>query len=311
MTSTSPASPPPPAPPARVRIAAHAKANLLLRVLARETSGFHSIETLFTLLDLADELVVERIASGIQLDVRGADTGPTEENLAYRAAALMLDATGRRFGVRIALTKEVPVQAGLGGGSSDAAATLHAVNALAQNAVPRHEILQYAARLGSDVPFFASGVPFALAWGRGERMFRLPAPPPAPALLLVPSTGVSTKDAYERMDAARLHETRRGAVVLEAEALSTWGGIGRLGGNDFESVIFGDRPDLKSAFEKLAEAGPLTARLSGSGSALIAIFRNEASRQAAEQQLAGGGYRLIRTATRAHPAPGPETNVEY
>lgn len=289
----------------RVRIAAHAKANLFLRVLARETSGFHAIETLFTLLELADELVVERIGSGIELDVQGADTGSTEDNLAYRAAALMLEATGRRFGVRIALTKSIPVQAGLGGGSSDGAAALHAVNALAQQAVPRHEILQYAARLGSDVPFFASGAPFALAWGRGERIFRLPAPPQAPALLLVPPTRVRTKDAYERVDAGRLPEARRGAVVLDADALTTWGGIGRLGGNDFESVVFGDHPDLKVAFERLAETGPLAVRLSGSGSALIAVYRNEASREAAELRLSGGDYRLVRTATRAQAAPGP------
>lgn len=303
MTAAASTSPPP---PARVRIAAHAKANLLLRVLARETSGFHSIETLFTLLELADDLVVARIASGIELEVRGADTGPAEDNLAYRAAALMLEATGRRFGVRIALTKQVPVQAGLGGGSSDAAATLHAVNALAAHAVPRHEILQFAARLGSDVPFFASGAPFAVAWGRGERMFRLPPPPPAPALLLVPPTGVSTQDAYERIDAVRLHEARRGAVVLDADALLTWGGIGRLGGNDFESIVFGDQPEFKAAFERLAETGPLAVRLSGSGSALIAVYRNQAGREAAEQRLAGGDYRLIRTATRAQAAPGPQ-----
>lgn len=292
--------------PDRIRIAAHAKANLFLRILARDTSGFHTIETLFTLLELADELVVQRIAQGIELEVHGADTGPTEDNLAYRAAALMLEATGRRFGVRIALTKNIPVQAGLGGGSSDAAATLHAVNALAADAVPRHEILQYAARLGSDVPFFASGAPFALAWGRGERLFRLPVPPSAPALLLVPPTGVSTKEAYERIDAARLHEARRGAIVLDADALTTWGGIGRLGGNDFEPVIFGDHPDLKAAFERLAETGPLAVRLSGSGSAMIAVYRNEASREAAELRLSGGDYRLIRTATRAPAAPGPE-----
>lgn len=290
----------------RVRIAAHAKTNLFLRILAREASGYHGIETLFTLLELADELVVQRIAQGIELEVSGTDTGPTEDNLAYRAAALLLEATGRRFGVRIALTKRIPVQAGLGGGSSDAAATLHAVNALAQQAVPRHEILQYAARLGSDVPFFASGAPFALAWGRGERLFRLAPPPAAPVLLLIPPTGVGTKEAYERLDAAQLHEGRRGAIVLDADALTTWGGIGRLGGNDFESVIFGDHPELKAAFERLAETGPLAVRLSGSGSALIAVYRNEASRGAAEQRLAGGGYRLLRTETRAQAARGPE-----
>lgn len=291
-----------------VRISAHAKANLLLRVLSRETSGFHNIETLFTLLELADELVVQRIAAGITLEVHGADTGPAEDNLAYRAARLMLDATGRRFGVHIAITKEIPVQAGLGGGSSDAAATLHAVNALAAHAVPRDEILQYAARLGSDVPFFASGAPLALAWGRGERLFRLAPPAPAPVLLLIPPRGVSTGDAYERLDAARLHESRRGAIVLDADALTRWGSVGRLGGNDFESVIFGAYPDLRAAFERLAETGPLVVRLCGSGSALIAIYRSEATREAAELRLAGGAYRLVSTATRAQGAPGAESS---
>jgi 4-diphosphocytidyl-2-C-methyl-D-erythritol kinase len=293
------------APPARVRISAHAKANLFLRVLAREASGFHTIETLFTLLDLADELVIERTDQGVALEVEGADTGPTQENLAYRAAGLMLEATGGRFGVGIKLIKRIPVQAGLGGGSSDAAATLHAVNALAGQVVPRHEVLQHAARLGSDVPFLASGAPFALGWGRGERLFRLPAPPAMPALLLVPSVGVSTAEAYGELDAARRNQ-RRGAILLDSDAFTTWGGIGRLGGNDFEPVVFGRYPELKAAFERLAETGPLTVRLSGSGSALIAIYRNEDSRTAAEQRLAGGSYRVARTMTRQEPAPGPE-----
>src|SRR3989440_11142291 len=93
----------------------------------------------------------------------------------------MLDATGHPFGVAIELTKRTPVRAGLGGGSSDAAATLHAVNALAGDVVPRPELLHFAARLGADVAFFASGAPAAVAWGRGERLVRLPPPPPAPA----------------------------------------------------------------------------------------------------------------------------------
>ena len=102
----------------RVRIAAHAKANLTLRILDREPSGYHNLETLFSLLELHDVLEVERIESGIEFSARGADTGPEHQNLAYRAADLVLDATGRKFGVKIALTKSIPVQAGLGGGSS-------------------------------------------------------------------------------------------------------------------------------------------------------------------------------------------------
>lgn len=290
----------------RVRIVAHAKANLFLRVLARETGGFHAIETLFTLLELRDELVIERIGQGVELAVEGADTGPVEENLAYRAAALMLEVTGKHFGVRIALTKRIPVQAGLGGGSSDAAATLHAVNHLAQNAVPRHEVLQLASRLGSDVPFFASGAPFALAWGRGERLFRLTPPRSAPALLVVPSFRVSTPDAYQRLDAAQSNDLRRGAVALDPEAFASWGAVGRLGGNDFESIVFGFRPELKAAFERLAGTGPLLARMSGSGSALIAVYRDPEQRDAAALALGERDHRLITTWTRAVAAPGPE-----
>src|SRR5881296_3649604 len=178
-----------------VRIAAHAKINLFLRILARESSGFHQIETAFALLELADELHVRRTDSGVTLEVNGPDLGPADENLAVRAARAVLDATGNRFGVAITLTKRIPVRAGLGGGSSDAAATLHAVNALAGDAVPRHELLHFAARLGADVPFFASGAPLAVAWGRGERLFRLAPLPAAPVLIAVPKIAIATADA--------------------------------------------------------------------------------------------------------------------
>jgi 4-diphosphocytidyl-2-C-methyl-D-erythritol kinase len=285
-------------PPDRLTASAHAKANLLLRILARETSGYHQLETLFTLLELADELVVERMASGIELTVEGAETGPVESNLAYRAAAMVLDATGRTFGVRMHLTKRIPVGAGLGGGSADGAAALHAVNALAGNAVPRPEILQFAARLGSDVPFLASGAPLALAWGRGERMFRLPPPPSAPALLAVPPFGVNTGKAYELLSQGRDWSQGRGSVVLELDALSTWGGVARLGGNDFEVPVFGKEPGLRDLFERLCQTRPLLARLSGSGSALIAVYRTERDRDGAAVEIGERDHTLIATATR-------------
>src|SRR5881296_437433 len=191
-----------------VRIAAHAKINLFLRILARESSGFHQIETAFALLELADELHVRRTDSGVTLEVNGPDLGPADENLAVRAARAVLDTTGHRFGVAIELTKRIPVRAGLGGGSSDAAAALHAVNALAGGLVPRHELLHFAARLGADVAFFAGGAPAALAWGRGERLFRLTPPPAAPALVAVPppSLAVATPDAYRWWDDMRSEE---------------------------------------------------------------------------------------------------------
>ena len=291
-----------------LRIAAHAKINLFLRILARETSGYHQIETAFALLELADELEVRRTDAGVTLDVEegGPDVGPADENLAVRAARMVLDATGNRFGVTIKLRKRIPVRAGLGGGSSDGAAALLAVNALAGNAVPRHELLHFAARLGADVAFFATGAPLAVAWGRGERQFRLPAPPSHPALIAVPPISVATPDAYGWWDEQHTSPAARGPVTLDAEALSTWGSIGRLGGNDFESVVFGKHPELRALYERLAETGPAWVRLCGSGSAVAAIYKKESERDDAKQRLGTSRQTLIVTATRAAPASPPQ-----
>ena len=295
---------------AAVRIAAHAKINLFLRILARDGSGYHQIETAFALLELADELEVQRVDSGVALEVDGPDLGPVADNLAVRAARLVLEATGNRFGVALRLTKRIPVRAGLGGGSSDAAAALHAVNALVGNAVPRHELLHLAARLGADVAFCASGAPLALGWGRGERLFRLPAPPSAPVLVAVPSVAVATPDAYRWWDDANPTPVSRGPVALDAEALATWGSIGRLGGNDFESPVFAKHPELRALYERLAGTGPVWVRLCGSGSAVAAVYKKERERDDAAQQLSPKDARIIVTATRAASAPGPEPTGE-
>ncbi|HEY3280424.1 MAG TPA: 4-(cytidine 5'-diphospho)-2-C-methyl-D-erythritol kinase [Gemmatimonadales bacterium] len=292
--------------PSAVRIAAHAKVNLFLRILAADTTGYHQLETAFALLELADELEVRRIATGVTLDVDGPDLGPAQQNLAVRAARAVLEATGNRFGVALHLVKRIPARAGLGGGSSDAAAALHAVNALAGTAVPRHELLQLAARLGADVPFFASGAPLALAWGRGERLFRLNPPPTAPALVAVPPVSIATPDAYRWWDEANPTPAARGPVALDADALATWGSIGRLGGNDFESPVFGKHPELRALYERLAGTGPVWVRLCGSGSAVAAVYKKESERDDAAQRMSPKECRVIATATRAAVAPGPD-----
>jgi 4-diphosphocytidyl-2-C-methyl-D-erythritol kinase len=289
-----------------LRVMAHAKVNLFLRILARESSGFHQIETAFSLLELADELVVQRTNDGVKLQVEGPDLGPVEDNLAVRAARMILDATGNRFGVAITLIKRIPVRAGLGGGSSDAAAALHTVNALAGNAVPRQELLHFATRLGADVAFFASGAPLAVAWGRGERQFRVTAPASLPALIALPPVQVSTPDAYQWWDERNPSPPSRGPVTLDAEALSSWGSIGRLGGNDFEATVFGKHPELRALYERMAQTAPLWVRMCGSGSAVAAVYKKEGDRDDAMQRLGEKHQQLIRTATRASAAPAPE-----
>jgi 4-diphosphocytidyl-2-C-methyl-D-erythritol kinase len=180
------------------------------------------------------------------------------------------------------------------------------VNALAGNAVPRHELLHLAARLGADVAFFASGAPLALGWGRGERLFRLPAPASAPALVAVPAIAVATPDAYRWWDDANPTLVARGPVILDAEALATWGSIGRLGGNDFESPVFGKHPELRALYEKLAGTGPVWVRLCGSGSAVAAVYKKESERNDAAGRLGERQHQLIRTVTRADVASGPQ-----
>jgi 4-diphosphocytidyl-2-C-methyl-D-erythritol kinase len=282
----------------RVERSCPAKVNLLLRVLAREDDGWHSLETVFCRLDLADTLVVERTASGIALEVDGAPCGPAEENLAWRAADAVLEATGRRFGVRMHLTKRIPVGAGLGGGSSDAAQALLGVNALAGDAMPRSELLHTAARLGADVPFLLSGAPVALAWGHGTRMLALPPLPERPLLLLVPGEGVATAEAYRWLDGMRAAPVRRGSTLLDPGVLGSWGDLARISGNDFEAPVFAERPAIRAAFGALAETHPMLCRMTGSGSALLAAYRTDADRDAAMGMLGGRHGRTIAAVNR-------------
>lgn len=292
---------------AAVRVRAHAKLNLFLRVLAREADGFHGLETLFCLVDLADELVAERRdGHDVTIEVEGADVGSPADNLALRGAAAVLGSTRDRFGVHLTLRKRIPTRAGLGGGSSDAAAALLAVNRLAGDAIPRHELLQLGAKLGSDVPFFLSGAPLALAWGHGDRLLRLPSLPVAPALLLTPPVPISTPAAFTWVDEARQSMGRRGAVALDLDALSTWGDIGRMAGNDFESVVFGREQAVRAAFEALVGTRPLVCRMSGSGSAIFAIYRSERDREDAQMMLGRKHGTLTPVVTLSSPPPGPE-----
>ena len=294
-----------------VAVSALAKLNLFLRILSRSEDGYHGLETLLCLISLSDTIRAERRdGRGVTIEVDGPDLGPTEQNLAVRAAAKVLESTGNRFAVHLVLSKRIPVRAGLGGGSSDAAAALLAVNHLAGNVVPRHELLQFAAQVGSDVPFFLTGAPLALAWSRGERLMRLPPLPRSPALLLTPPVPIATADAFAWVDKAGGGLWRRGAVALDLGALAQWGDIGRMAGNDFESPVFGRHSEVRAAFEALVTTRPLVCRMSGSGSTLFAIYRSDRDREDAAMMLGRkhGKITLVETlasnAPALEPAPG-------
>lgn len=280
-----------------VTVQAHAKLNLFLRVLSKDDDGYHSLETLFCRIALADELTAARTASGISIEVAGAEVGPAGDNLAVRAAEMAMGALRSKFGVHLKLVKNIPVGGGLAGGSADAAAALEAVNALAGNAIPRAELLQFASRLGSDVAFCFSGASLALGWGRGERMMVLPALPPAPVLLLVPPVAIKTAEAYGWIAEARRTQGRRGPVTMNLETLGSWGNIGRLAGNDFESPVFARVPAVRTAFEAVVGTKPLVCRMSGSGSTIFGVYRSARDRDDAVMMLGRKLGRVIATET--------------
>jgi 4-diphosphocytidyl-2-C-methyl-D-erythritol kinase len=285
--------------PDTVVVDAGAKVNLLLRVLALERDGFHGVETLLCRIQLADRLELERRPGkgDVTSDVTGADAGPASQNLAVRAADAVLAATGRRFSLHISLEKRIPIAAGLGGGSADAAAALDAANQLAGNAIPRSELMHLASRLGADVPFLLSGAPLALGWGHGDRLLRLPPLPRAPLLLLVPPATVATAAAYRWIDQGRDAAGPRGALALDLDALGRWSDVARMAGNDFESAVFGREPTVREAFEAMARTGPLLCRMSGSGSAIFGVYRSPGDRDDAAMMLGRKFGRVIPTET--------------
>lgn len=279
-----------------MRIEAHAKLNLRLVVLAREASGFHQIETIVCRIALADEIVVEHTAKkGLALDVVGADVGPAADNLVVRAAHAYCDAAAIAPAFAIALHKRIPSGAGLGGGSSDAAATLRALDAMHADRLGTVRLLDLAAGLGSDVPFFVADAPLALAWGRGQRLLTHAGPGAAPALVVMPHTTVATADAYARLSAV-LDDAPR-AAHLGADALGSWNALARVACNDFERIVLPDVSALTPALALLRSHGALIAQLTGSGAAIFAVFDSAHARDEVAHQLerVDPDLRLFRT----------------
>jgi 4-diphosphocytidyl-2-C-methyl-D-erythritol kinase len=252
------------------RVAAQAKLNLGLRILARERSGYHEIETLFARIALADTVTVRPGDEVRSLVVHGLASGAERENLAYLAAAAYSEATGWPGGFKIEIEKRIPVGGGLGGGSADAGAVLRALNALAPHPVSHAELLRIALTIGSDVPYLTTTEPFALAWGRGERMLSLPALPERTVLLVLPGFAVSTADAFGWIVSSRPVDVLSPRLVSVAE-LTSWETLQPHVVNDFEPVVCERYPDAASTLAQLRAAGATIAGMSGSGSTMFGV----------------------------------------
>jgi len=285
-----------------VQVSAAAKVNLRLRILAREATGFHQLETIFLRLELADVVRVHR-ARGHSLDVSGgvnaAALGPVEQNLAWRAARAYADASGMTDGWSIELEKRIPVGGGLGGGSADAGAVLRALDAMSPAPMGEGRLLGIAATLGADVPFLASTHACALGWGRGDRLLALQAPPARSVVLLVPAFGVNTAEAYGWLSSHPRSMAPEETGVLDPALLATWAGIAAVATNDFETVVSAHHPVLASLVESLAAAGCAPAMLSGSGSVVFGVLPDGVSQAPRVDEPCV--TLLTRSATRVEP----------
>jgi 4-diphosphocytidyl-2-C-methyl-D-erythritol kinase len=266
------------------RVAAQAKINLHLRVFDRDASGYHSIETVFQRIETSDWLTLRITGGQRTLDVmsalatEGPDLGPPETNLAYRAAEAYAEAADWPPGFDIQLTKWIPVGAGLGGGSADAAGVLRLLNFLALRPMPAQRLHSIAAELGSDVPFLLSDEVMAIGTGRGEQILPLPQLQRRHVLLAVPHFAVSTKEAYSWLDDDRVAGLipNPGAQKLEDPSeFSNWNALAAFARNDFLEPVTRHYPALAGILGALRETGPVFASMTGSGSALFGIYEIE------------------------------------
>jgi len=248
-------------------------------------------------IDLMDaiRISVDEEAQGISLHCKDPSVPKNQENLVYRAADLILRKAGRTIGLDIELTKQIPMGAGLGGGSSDAAATIAGVVYVLGLKWSVPEMARLGAQLGSDVPFFFFG-PTALVQGCGEDVRSISLVGEQWIVLIFPGFPIETKWAYERLAASRgerLPLLSDHLVKLGTEQPLSWNALLPWVKNDFEQPLFAAFPCLKQIQEELLCAGALKALVSGSGATVFGVFPDETTAKQAKQALEGQSGRLV------------------
>jgi 4-diphosphocytidyl-2-C-methyl-D-erythritol kinase len=261
----------------RLELFAPAKINLGLEILRRRTDGFHDLNTVFAALAFGDTVgLAPRTDDAITCAVSGAELPLDQSNLAVRAGRLLQEAIGTDRGLDIVIEKRIPMGAGLGGGSSDAAAVLIGAPVVWNLEIRRERLLELALDLGSDVPFFLSGG-LVVAGSRGERLERIDVEAPWFVLLVNPGIHVSTPEAFAAV--SRTGERRASDL---ATALADPRSMRATVVNDFEAAVFAAHPQLAVIKRELYAAGAFFALMSGSGSTMYGLFEE---RSGAERAL--------------------------
>jgi 4-diphosphocytidyl-2-C-methyl-D-erythritol kinase len=302
-------------PAIRVRVPSFAKLNLDLRVGNKRADGYHELRTVFQTISLKDDLTIE-FERARKTEILLESSVEIPDNLVVRAAKAVFEHLRLTARVRFALRKQIPMGAGLGGGSSNAAAVLMSLPALAGKPVPATELAQLGAELGSDVPFFLCGGT-VLGLGRGTELYPLPDLPALPTLVVSSGVHISTAQAYRalRRDAERgaefgvlpnvtnaLTSLVASHILREFQAV-VWGlSACRLAQvplkNDFEQVTFPEHPELQQLVRKLRRLGAKPALMTGSGSAVFGIFETRAKAREASSSFGESGASVAAFLTR-------------
>lgn len=294
------------------RVAAQAKVNLALRVGDRRRDGYHDVATILTRIELADDVVVRLLRSGVALTVaRDGRPHPSlenvEKNLATMAARAYMEAARWPAGCGIHIEKRIPIGAGLGGGSSDAAAVLRALDSLSPQPLGAAELASIGATLGADVPFFTSDARVALGTGRGDIVEAMTPLPTRWLALVMPSFSIATADAYAWLDA---HRADLGTVPWPdggrlREHARDWGTLAERAVNDFETVADARHPEIAASRRTLRDGGAFMAMMSGSGSAVFGVF-DERPDAAAISRASNSEVVVSRVPARVVAPPGGE-----
>lgn len=256
-------------------VKAPAKINLTLDVLYKRPDNFHEVEMIMTTVDLADRIGLESRSDGLIKIVSTDNFVPDDDrNFAYQAAELLKDTYGIQEGVTITIEKQIPIAAGLAGGSSDAAATLRGLNELWNLNLTLDELAVHGAKIGSDVSFCVYGGT-ALATGRGEKIQEIPAPPTCWVVLAKPKVGVSTADIYGGLKIEGLEHPNT-KQMIEAIEQSNYELMCQSVGNVLETVTFKLHPEVVMIKEQMQRFGADAVLMSGSGPTVFGLVESEA-----------------------------------
>ncbi|MEK9141129.1 MAG: 4-(cytidine 5'-diphospho)-2-C-methyl-D-erythritol kinase [Nitrospirota bacterium] len=274
--------------PASITVFAPAKINLVLRILDRRPDGYHNLWSLMQIVQLEDELSISLSDkhSAITLRCDDPSLGTDPSNLVYRAAAAVREHSGRAVGLDLMLAKRIPMGAGLGGGSSDAAATIIGLNQLLNLGWSMEEMAHVGQTLGSDVPFFFFA-PSAIVGGRGEKVAPVRIKGQRWVVLVNPGFPVETKWAYQQLSVSRtgVRSISEVHAALGNASELAWENVLQLAENDFETAVFKAHPVLHGIKQKLLGEGAEAALLSGSGATVFGVFRDETSARQARSSL--------------------------